>query len=250
MSESVFPQLKTPPITEAIFEILFKIEDGFNVNDFELFRKKFSSEYVRADEINVFEGVVNAKISEAQNLKSERIGYLLLNESKSKAIQIRKNGFAFSISNNSYKNWDEFKGDALAIFTEIKSLYKIKEVVRTSLRYINSIDLPTDLVDIKEHITIAPEIPKKLNLGLSKMFMQITIPNHEKGATGIVTQAFDAGFAKEKTFSFVLDIDVQILKEYKMDEAKIMSDFETLRMFKNEIFFNSVTEKTIDTFQK
>ena len=250
MSKTTFPQLKKPPITEAIFEVLFTLEDDFNVEDFAKFCEKFSSQFTRKDEITVLEGKIDAKNLAENSLKSSKIGYILLNEDKSKAIQIRNNGFTYSLSNSSYKNWDSFKSDAYSFFHVAIELYNIKKVLRTSLRYINSINLPVTLTDIKEYILIAPEVPKNLSLGLSKMFTQITMPNEIIGGVGIVTQSFDAAYMSGDSFSFILDIDVQIMCDCGSNDGIIESNFEKLHDFKNQIFFNSVTNKTIENFQK
>ncbi len=244
MIKTNFPQLERPPITEAIFEVLFSLEEGFDIILFEKFYQTVSSEYVQKKDLTFFEGKIDPKDITSNSLKSEVIGYLLLNEDKSKAIQLRKNGFAFSINKNSYKSWDLFKEEAFLIFNKLKDLYKIKLITRTSLRYINLINLPTKIGDIKEYILITPNTPN--SLPLSKMFIQVTIPNEKIGGIGIVTQNFNIGFESEETFTYILDIDVQILKNYEIEDTQIHEDFEKLREFKNHIFFHSISDKTIN----
>ncbi|MCL4856969.1 MAG: TIGR04255 family protein, partial [Flavobacteriales bacterium] len=183
--------------------------------------------------------------------RHEKNGYLLLNEDKTKAIQLRKNGFMYSITQQSYISWDEFKKDAWGYFNDIIELYNINEVSKLSLRYINSINLPTKIPDIKEYILIAPDIPEELNYGINRMFLQMVLPNTNNESVGIVTQNFNIGRELNETFSYIIDIDVSIAKNRNIKDIDgIKSDFDKLRDFKNEIFFKSITDKTIELFKK
>lgn len=250
MSNSNFPKLQKPPLTEAIFEVLFTLEEGFNVNSFDSFYSEFSSEFTKKEDITNFEAKIDSKSNETNSIKSEKIGYLFLNESKSKAMHVRTNGFVFSMTNNSYKDWEPFRNEAWSAFCLLKKMFNITNINRSSLRFVNSISLPTNITDIKDYILIAPEMPKNLPFGLNKLFMQLTFPNESIGATGIVTQAFDIGFSVGDTFEYILDIDVQKINENGIDDEKNISDFENLRTFKNQIFFKSISEKTINLIEK
>lgn len=244
MPDVTYPRLKKAPISEAVFEILFQIDNSVETEELEKFYDIFKKDYPRKDTITVFEGKIDANNVKNQSLSTETLGYLFLNESKTKAMQIRKNGFSFSISNNSYTHWEPFKDEAWGIFQLYKKTLGINLIRRISLRYINSINLPTNLVDIKEYITIAPEIPKELPFGLSKMFNQITMPNSEIESTGIITQTFDVGWSVSENFEYILDIDVQKLYTKNPSDGDMLSDFDQLRNFKNLIFFKSITQKT------
>ena len=47
----------------------------------------------------------------------------------------------------------------------------------------------------------------------------------------------------------IFDIDVWKLTNYKSDDEEMWKEFEKLRKFKNDVFFNSITEKTKELFK-
>lgn len=242
-------QLKNPPIKEAVFAVFYSLEDDFDINNFDSFINKVNTEFTKKEEISSFETKLEVG-NPTPITKHEKNGYLLLNDDKTKAIQLRKNGFMYSITQQSYISWDEFKKDAWVYLNDIIKLYNIKEVSKLSLRYINSINLPTTISDIKEYILIAPDIPDELNYGINRMFLQMVLPN-TNDSVGIVTQNFNIGRELSETFSYIIDIDVSITKNRSIKDIDgIKSDFDNLRAFKNEIFFKSITDKTIELFKK
>lgn len=244
MSNNKFIQLKNPPIKEAVFGILYSLEDDFDVTNFESFIKKVNSEFTIKNHIDKVETKIQGGNSNAST-KTEKEGYLLLNEDKTKAIQLRKSGFMYSINQNSYTNWENFKKEAWGYFEEFINRYNIDSINKVSLRYINSIDLPTAISDIKEYITISPNLPKELDYGINRMFLQMVLPNNNIDAVGIVNQNFNIGKEIGEYFSYILDIDVSITKSRSIKELKeVKVDFDNLRDFKNEIFFESITDKT------
>lgn len=78
--------------------------------------------------------------------------------------------------------------------------------------------------------------------------MQIVIQNPEIQATAIITQTMEKP-AENKRLPLILDIDVFKETVYVDNKEEIWNDFEKLRIFKNEIFFNSITEKTKELFK-
>lgn len=78
--------------------------------------------------------------------------------------------------------------------------------------------------------------------------MQIVIQNPEMQATAIITQTMEKP-AENRRLPLILDIDVFKETVYVDNKEEIWNDFEKLRIFKNEIFFNSITEKTKELFK-
>lgn len=78
--------------------------------------------------------------------------------------------------------------------------------------------------------------------------MRLEIPNPDIEATAIITQTMDKPTRSPK-LPLILDIDVIKNTDYVENLAKMWEDFENLRDFKNDIFFNSITEKTKELFK-
>jgi len=54
---------------------------------------------------------------------------------------------------------------------------------------------------------------------------------------------------KPQKLSLIFDIDVFRQVEYNKNMNEIWNDFDKLRNFKNDIFFNSITDKTKELFR-
>lgn len=78
--------------------------------------------------------------------------------------------------------------------------------------------------------------------------MRIEIPNSEIGASAILTQTMDKP-TRNGRLPLILDIEVISENDYKNDHDKVWKDFDKLRHFKNDIFFNSITEKARELFR-
>jgi hypothetical protein len=102
--------------------------------------------------------------------------------------------------------------------------------------------------DFKEYILTNPEVAPKLPQSLSHFFMQIVMPNQEIEASAIITETMEPPTENQR-LPLILDIDVFKEKIYADNKEEIWSDFENLRAFKNDIFFNSITDKTEELFK-
>jgi uncharacterized protein (TIGR04255 family) len=115
------------------------------------------------------------------------------------------------------------------------------------LRYINRIEIPLPIKDFKEYILGIPDIPPKLPQELAHFFIQFTILNRNIEANAIITLTMEE--PTNNKLPIIFDIDVFRDNIYMNNETKIWDDFESLRIFKNDIFFNSITKKTEELFK-
>jgi uncharacterized protein (TIGR04255 family) len=78
--------------------------------------------------------------------------------------------------------------------------------------------------------------------------MRLEIPNPDIQAIAIITQTME-NLTENQRLPLIFDIDVihEIVSKY--NETEIWDKFEQLRIFKNDIFFDSITEKTKELFK-
>ena len=78
--------------------------------------------------------------------------------------------------------------------------------------------------------------------------MQLTIPNPDIEANAIINETIE-NVSNSQRLPLIFDIDV--FREVNIVENKqeIWATFDQLRDFKNEIFFNSITDKTRELFK-
>ena len=111
---------------------------------------------------------------------------------------------------------------------------------RIALRYINKIPLKIPFTPSNYFKTL-PYLANGLEYKMNNLFSQISITNHKIDARANITEAIET--TGIDTALFLLDIDVYQQGDFK--ESEIWKNFENLRDFKNEIFFKSITERTL-----
>ena len=162
-------------------------------------------------------------------------------------MQARLDGFTFN-KLKPYEKWEIFFKEARTLWDlYIKAANPLK-ITRIALRYVNRIEIPLPVSDFKEYIKTIPEIAPSLPYKLERFFMQFVMPNNEIEATAIITQTIEPPAPNQKR-PLIFDIDVWKLTDYKGNTEEMWEVFEKLRMFKNEIFNESITEKAKELFQ-
>ena len=92
-----------------------------------------------------------------------------------------------------------------------------------------------------------PEVPEELPQGLSSFLTRMTIHDAEKSINCSITQALES--IQEDDITIILDIDAFRVLNYDPEDQDLWLDFEALHDFKNDVFFSSVTDKTLRLFK-
>lgn len=247
---SEYTIFQNTPITEAVMEIKaqlpeetdLKILENCHDHIKERFPEKQEQRFIKAD----------FKLSQKDMplplpTKTGTQGYIFHSRTEKKVVQCKTDGFAFN-KLKPYKNWDLFRSEGRELWELYSKIAKPIKVVRIGLRYINRIEVPLPFKDFSEYILTNPQIAPNLPQGVSHFFMRLEIPNPDIEATAIITQTMDKPTTAQR-LPLILDIDVFRITEYPGKAKEMWGAFEKLRDFKNDIFFNSVTEKAKGLFQ-
>lgn len=243
-----------PPVTEAVFDILCDLPKDFDYKIFESLHEKIKKDFP------IKELTVEYKSSIQMRAGSEQPttetyggpnGFFLKTSDNNKIIQLRTNGFSFN-KLKPYSNWDDFSGEAFRLWEEYVSITNPIKINRMGLRYINRIDIPLPLENLNQYIKTYPEIAADVPQEMIEFFMRLVIPDPISSSIGIITQTIDYAIANKnpQILPLIFDIDVFRVAELKPDDKKsILEIFNTLRNFKNVIFHNSITKKTVKLFE-
>lgn len=159
-------------------------------------------------------------------------------------VQLRPNGFTFS-QLQPYATWEDMSASAMVAWSRFSSVMRPTTLSRVAVRYINKITLPVPLNSFDDFLEAAPPVPSDLPQGLLSFLSRVVIPRGEDVA--VVTQSFDAVPPMATSVSVLLDIDVFCLKDRPAgDIDDLRSVLERLRQFKNDVFFEHVTEATLE----
>ncbi|MEW6668328.1 MAG: TIGR04255 family protein [Thermodesulfobacteriota bacterium] len=239
---SDYETFKNAPITEAVLEIIADPQEGLQIEDLLHFPGHVRDRYSRTAQKLEFKGgfKMGAEVSILPG-EQKAVGYLLHSDEDKKVIQSRMNGFAFS-KLKPYENWEAFRSEARDLWCSYLEITKPKTISRISLRYINRIEIPMPMKDFSEYLLTNPQIAPGLPQTLCGLFMRLEIQEPTLDATGVVVLAVDKAVVPDR-LPLIFDIDVMRKGSFVDNLDGIWDDFENLRIFKNEIFFKSLTDR-------
>lgn len=245
-------QLKKPPVTEALLDIRVNLPKKTSLSELETFQKKIRKRFPNKRTKAKWESHVQIKkIKEGvipKTLSSiSPYGYQFLSPDKKKIVQARLDGFTFN-KLKPYNGWGKFSKEAIELWGHYKQIASPLNITRIALRFINRIEIPLPFEDFKEYTLTTPEIAKDLPQSLSNFFMRLVIPDLKTKNVGIVIQTIEIPKKERKTLPLIFDIDVFRQITIKPTDKKLIKIIESLRNYKNEIFFNSLTDKALKLF--
>jgi uncharacterized protein (TIGR04255 family) len=229
-------KLVNPPIKEAIISISFT---GVEVTRLSEFCELVKNDYPKQ------KGMYELKaIFENEELSSEGaklVGHQVLSNEEKQLITLRVNTFSFHRI-EPYNSWEELKEESEKYFVLFNTLFPNLEITEIGTRYINALKLEMNEDEgFSKYLKLLPQLPDELPKAVDSYFLQIRIPKPEQGLSSVITQYFNQTDTPN-TVEIILDIHT--FKKIENNNADIWNSLELLRAFKNDIFFNSITEVT------
>ena len=186
---------------------------------------------------------------EASASTTKPVGKIWWNEARTRAAQARVNGFSVNHV-GSYKDWAELLDEALRWWPNYVSAVNPATVQRCSLRFINQIELlPGE--DLSTILKTRTEIGSGLPQEVYEYFSRVAVPfpnNIRASLTQVIEPRVDVA---EESAPVVLVFDVDVSKTVSLACASpaIWETFEELRAVKNQCFFESLQESTLEKFK-
>lgn len=241
---TTYEKLSNPPVTEALINIQYVLNNNCNIEDLKSIKNKISDVYKLEQEIRIEETRIEKKNNEQKITTFSKLeGYRYISENKTELVQFRGNGFTFN-KLKPYRSWEEIRNEAQRVWILLNELTTPLLIRRVGLRYINNLNAPMLIgEDFKEYLTNPPEVPKGLPQKLNSFLSRIVVPDHENNFLAIITQSLERIIDLNKPIPIILDIDVFKSKDDGFKEEEIWQELEKLRNFKNDIFFKSITNK-------
>jgi len=244
-SYTVFPHA---PITEALLDIRAELPERVTLQDLETFhvnlKDRFPDKQQRMSYRADFK--LSPEGSSVDAPPSKPDGFLFHSPIEKKIVQARLDGFTFN-KLKPYESWEVFRLEARQLWNEYFKIAHPVKVTRIALRYINRIEIPLPFKTFKEYVLTTPDIAPALPQGLAQFFMQLVIPNQDTEATAVINQTMET--PTDQRLPLIFDIDVFREVVYVDNKEEMWAEIEKLRKFKNDIFFNSITEKTMELFK-
>lgn len=247
----MFPSLKTPPINEAVIEVLAQIPNDVKVKDFENFHEKIKSEYPERKPISTWQGIIqfDQKLVTPQPTTSviDLKGMIYYSKDQRQAIQFRLDGFAFSRL-RPYLGWDHLINETRKYFANYVEIAKPISISRISMRNINVIEIQGDQFEMDDYFLSTFTISEKLKIESTRNFLVRLDVMVENGIRALITQTIQPS-PNPFVVPILFDVDVLMEKSLPVAEDVILKSLDKLHTIKNEIFFGSVTDKTLEMFK-
>jgi len=182
----------------------------------------------------------------AHNSPSSAVGFRLSGERR--VLIARTTSFTYSRL-PPYEDWEDLRKAAKELWDRFLEVGKPETVTRTAVRYINVLPLPMKNEEFSVFLTASPTVPAKLPQGLASFLQRVVMVDSEAKRHAIVTQALEESRPVDGRIQVILDIDAIRAKTMGSGEAGVWDSLDNLREFKNDIFFEHITEPTAELFE-
>ena len=245
-----FETFPNAPITEAVMDIKAHLPPDADPEQFESFYEDVKKKYSEKQRMQFFEAKIEFKEKKEPGIEHSPArlqGYIFRSLEEKKMVQTRIDGFTFN-KLKPYESWEKFFSEGRKYWELYKKMANPLKVTRIALRYINLIEIPLPIEDLEDYILTNPKIAPGLPQTFGHYFMRLEIHNPKIDSIAIITQTIDRQ-KKPGKLPLIFDIDTILESEYNIDEERMWQDFDKLRDYKNQIFFESTTNKAKELFR-
>src|SRR5581483_3983865 len=222
----------------------YKIEDLVRLNPL-LYKEYPETQFAQKRQLKVNEelktGEANATLS-APSLED----YVYISADKKRNFKITLDRLNYNV-NETYSGWDTFIAECKRLWNIYTENFFHDDIVikGISIRFINKITIngqissPSEVFNVS--ISATPEaIPEAVN----NYLVRYVIPFEDGRIQANVMQSLEQ--FEQGIFPFVLDID--IIQNEQIDNNKLWDYFDNLRIIKNQIFFSTISESTLNQY--
>lgn len=242
-----YPHLPKAPIVEAIIDFRVRPRENVTAETLRPLRDTLGGEYAFTPARLIR---AHFQISEPESSQTSMshvdVGWRGESQDKLYVVQAQVEGFTFSRL-KPYEHWESFRDAARRMWSAYQSVAAPEAVTRIALRYINRIEFKVP-IDFDDYLTKAPGLPDNLPQVVSGFLSRVVIPYKSSGIQILITQAMEAPTVPG-ILPVLLDIDVFLEKTFAVDDEERWRILEELRGLKNDAFFGSVTERTLEMFR-
>lgn len=243
--------LKNAPLREALIDIQF--EPRIELDAIDRFVSSIADEFSKKTDIwEAFFGLNTTGASPESFSNHSAVGRRLESRDAPLVLQCRVTGFTLSRL-SPYGKWEELQTDAKKLWEKFVAYLGDVKVNRIAVRYINELKLSLPIGDFEEYLTCPPKVPTGLPQALSGFLYKAIIPDEAMDCVSVVTQAMEGPPVEGATgaaITILLDIDVYRQAGIGIAQAdKIWDGLARLREQKNRMFFEHLTEKTVEMYE-
>jgi len=242
--------LQKAPITEAIVDCRVSLPGDFRPERLHEARARLERDYPLVVEHKVMEAQFEFQGGQPKEPRTRDLGFhgiWLKSQDEKSVAQFRVDGFTFNRL-KPYTRWEQILPEALRLWEVYKELASPHSVTRLALRYINHMNLPTSGGPIDDYLVTGPKLPPSVPQTLLDFATRAALEHAEHRMKANVIQVLEPG-VKTPAPSLLFDIDVYRTGDLEVSETAMRPILEDLRVYKNQIFFGSLSERFVEAFE-
>ncbi len=241
--------LSNAPITEALVDFRVVLPSSFEPSRLKQINESLKAEFPQTEERKSAQALVRFDEGRPTTQMTD-LGFtgIWIKSQDGKSVgQFRTDGFTFNRL-KPYTSWEEIFPVALRLWDEYVRVTSPELVTRIALRYINHLTLPAASGELDELITTAPRLPQDIPQFLSSFLTRVVVQKAEAGLGANITQALEVGVQTQLP-TLLLDIVAYCTGQFAPVREVLERRLSELRLYKNEIFFGSLTEDFVGRFE-
>jgi uncharacterized protein (TIGR04255 family) len=237
------------PITEAIIDLRVQPRADLSMDDLVKVRAGNEQSYPGQEAMHETIGTMEVRpgVSASAFARQDQAGFKFTSEDGKYIWQCRRNGFTCSRL-SPYESWEPFRDEARRLWTRYRECLKPLAVQRLAVRYINRVDIPAPIVEMKDYFRTMPVVSPDLPQVLAGFFMQLQIRHEDLLIDMLINQTIVPP-PQPNTVSVVLDIDLFRSTDVPGGEEAIWAFFEEMHACKNAAFEACITDRTRELIQ-
>lgn len=240
------------PVTEAVIDVRVVAPVGLTPASLEPLVDRLAPGYMKKGPIFELHAsfAVDPNGERSSDFGSQEIGVRMHSADDRYVAQFQLAGFSLSRL-EPYETWDKLLAEAQRLWALYLDTVGPVKVVRVATRFINNLRLPMQPgEDFGVYLTKPPQVPEGLPQGLSSFLQRVILHDPRADIRATLTQALQSppvGDLLER-IPVILDIDVYRMAEFGPDSRELWDCLERLRAFKNQAFYESLTEKAVEQY--
>jgi len=247
--EQKWPTLNNPPVVAALFQLRFNPKE-VRLDDFLTVDKQLKHTLPNQTK-NIQVGLdlggtsIPLGVSPISGTSDAKIGsYIYFSVDQKVKLEISENAITY-IDESPYKNWDDFKMKVLKLLSILSDVLNKVEITRTSIRFINRFTFKEfDHPEEYFNTLISSNRDEGLPYPLQQYGFKLVMVIPDRNIYTMVNQNVEN--IRSGSFIYTFDIDVIDRQNLIFNIDTLSMNMEELRSVKNTIFFDNVTQKTLD----
>lgn len=240
-------QLKNPPVVIALVQLKFS-KQNFKIDEVLQFNERIMRYFpIRQNNIQVGLNLGKttiplgeSKVSGVSN--AEVNSYIYLTKDQKTKLGISTDTITY-IDENKYNGWENFKKNVLQMLNILSPILIGADIHRISIRFVNRFTFD-EFLNPSKYFTALITSPRGETLYPLHQYgfrLIMDVPN-----TDIYTIVNHNVENIASKYVYTLDIDVLDHQKLIFDMNTIGESLENLRSIKNNVFFNTITDDTIN----